>query len=119
MTRLTLVNLPRFLNILSQSIALMTPCCQTFESLLTSSRFASIHSPLLGFPDVLIDSVLETNSASAGGNEALSTLRIKENNSTLIGTATISRRVLNISRLHVSFIQGIIEKTANVSIENL
>lgn len=59
MTMLTLFNLPRFLNILSQSIALMTPCCQTFESLLTSSRFVSIHSPLLGFPDLLIDSVLK------------------------------------------------------------
>lgn len=76
---LALVNFPRLRKILSQSRAFIRPCCQTFDSLLTSSRLASMHSPLLGFPEVLIDSVLDTKSERAGGNDALSTLQEKQN----------------------------------------
>ena len=39
-----------------------------------------MHSPLLGLPDVLIDSVLDTKFESSGGNDARSTLKRKEKN---------------------------------------
>ena len=63
----TLLRFSTFLKIRSQSIATMLPCCHTLESLLTSSEQASISSPLLAFPEVLIDSVLCTNLSRSSG----------------------------------------------------
>ena len=82
------VCLPQSIVFLSQTRAVMKLCCQTLKFFFTPLRFVHIHSPLLRYPDELIDSVLETNSGRSGGYDTRSKLIIKEDNIVVVAAAT-------------------------------